>query len=37
MARLEPWHVDIECATYLGGHNPVITELGWDESLIGGA
>lgn len=22
-----------ECASYLGGHNPVITELGRDESL----
>lgn len=24
-----------ECVSYLGGHNPVITELGWDESLSG--
>lgn len=25
-----------ECFSYLGGHNPVITELGWYESLSGG-
>lgn len=33
MARLEPcaW----ECISYLGGHNPIIAELGWDESLSG--
>lgn len=24
-----------ECASYLGGHNSVITELGWDESFSG--
>lgn len=25
-----------ERVSYLGRHNPVITELGWDESLSGG-
>ena len=33
--RTETLAYACECASYLGGHNPVITELGWDESFGG--